>query len=145
VEIFLKEFVLAAVFAQEDSGVSWDQAVRRSSKLFEKIKWRNALRKMTEAFGPLDPMTTADGRDVLDVGKEIVPTRHNIVHGREEASPEHATLVYQWAEQIIRQLKLRFVVAGKHPLADAFRDMYVTAFEGYHGHPPPEFGGENGL
>lgn len=67
VEIFLKEFVLAAVFAQEDSALSWDQAVRKSSKLFEKIKWRNAFRKMTEAFGPLDPMTTADGRDVLDV------------------------------------------------------------------------------
>lgn len=64
--------------------------------------------------------------------------RHNIVHGRQEATPDLAVLVYQWAEQLIRQLKLRFVVAGRHPLADAFRDMYAVAFETHHGHPPAE-------
>lgn len=139
VEIFLKEFVLAAVYMRDNEEMTWERAVRKASALFEKLKWKNAFKKMNEEFGPLDPMLTRDGRDVLSVwDKEIVVARHNIVHGREEAAPEFAVLVFQWAEQILVQLKLRFITAGKHPLSDTFMETYRKVFEAHHGHPPPK-------
>lgn len=134
VEIFLKEFVLTAVFLTEDRDNDWDSAVRKASNLFEKLKWRKAIAKMNEEFGPLDKMTTADGEDALEVWeREIVPARHNIVHGREEPTPEYAIQVVQLAEQTIIQLKLRLIVAKKHPFGDVFAELYEAARNNYHG------------
>jgi hypothetical protein len=128
VEIFLKEFVLAALFLGVGETPDWKRAVRKASALFESLSWRKALAKMDQEFGPLDKMTTHDGRDALEVWeKGIVVARHNIVHGREEASAEQATLVIKYAEQLILQLKLRLIVARKHPFSDVFMTIYEAA------------------
>ena len=137
VEIFLKEFVLADIYMQRDDSVTWEQAVRKASARFEKVKWRRALAEVDKEFGPLDPIKTADGRDVLIVWeKEIVPRRHNVVHGREEASALDAAMVVEWAAEIIKKLKLRLIVAGRHSLSEEFQKMYSEAFEAYHGRRP---------
>lgn len=134
VEIFLKEFVLTAVFLAEDNNHDWDRAVRKASKLFEKLKWHKAIARMNEEFGPLDKMTTADGHDALEVWeREIVPARHNIVHGREEPTAEYAIQVVQWAEQMISQLTMRLIVAQKHPFSGVFMEIYEAARDAYHG------------
>lgn len=132
VEIFLKEFVLTAVFLAEERDNDWERAVRKASKLFEKLKWQKAFAKMHEEFGPLDKMTTADGQDALEVWERvIVPSRHNIVHGREEPTAEYAIQVVQWAEQMIMQLKLRMIVSKKHPFSDVFAEIYEAARDAY--------------
>lgn len=93
---------------------------------------------MNDEFGPLDKMTTADGKDTLEIWeREIVPARHNIVHGREEPTPEYAIQVVQWAEQMIMQLKLRLIVSKKHPFGDVFAEIYEAARDAYHDPPPP--------
>lgn len=101
VEIFLKEFVLVASFVG-DRATDWDKAVRKASNLFERLSWRKALTEIDNRFGPLDEMVTEDGRNALHVWeKEIVPARHNIVHGREDASMDHAAWVIGYAARII--------------------------------------------
>lgn len=136
VEVFLKEFVLTAVFLTQDRDNDWDRAVRKASKLFERLKWQKAIAKMNAEFGPLDKMTTADGEDALEVWeREIVPARHNIVHGREEPTLEYAIQVVQWADQMIMQLKLRLIVGKKHPFSDVFAQIHEAARDSYHGRP----------
>jgi len=139
VEIFLKEFVLPSAFIGQKTNIRWERAVRKASKKFGTLKWDNAFKFMQDEFGPLDSLTTHDARDVLVVwNAEIVPRRHNIVHGKEEASADEAAHVMNWAEEIIKKLKLRLIVSGKHTFSDVFGQMYRDLFEQYHGHPPPE-------
>lgn len=126
VEIFLKEFVLSARYTAE--GVSWDRAFRKAGKLFDKLSWRNAFDEINEVFGPLDPMAGESGRDALDTwSAEVVPMRHNIVHGKAEATDHEADWAVAFAEQLILQLKLRLLVAGKHPFSEIFRHAYEAA------------------
>ena len=132
VEIFLKEFVLVGAFLEEGSQSDWDRAVRKASKMFEALSWKRALKEIDERFGPLDPMETEDGRDALAVWeKEIVPDRHNIVHGRTDASEERATWVILYAKQLVTQLKLRLVTAEKHIFSEVFLGAIREAQDRY--------------
>lgn len=139
VEIFYKEFVLADLFMQGESQMTWDRAVRKASNLFESLKWDKAIRRIDKEFGPLDPMVTKDGKDLLLVWqREIVPDRHNIAHGRKEASPAHAAFALELGEQLILQVKLRLIVEGKHSFSETFKEIYEELFEAYHGRPQPK-------
>ena len=53
--------------------------------------------------------------------------RGDIVHGVDEASTQEAELVVQWADQMLTQLKLRLIVAKKHPLHDVFISILEQA------------------
>lgn len=139
VEIFLKEFVLAAMFVADDPAAGWNRATRKASKLFESLSWKEAFKRIDEAFGPLDKMLSEGGRDAIAIwNKEVVVARHNIVHGRSEASAEEAIWAYQFAEQLITQLKLRLIVAGRHPFSDVFLKIYERARDEYHGRDQSE-------
>lgn len=134
VEIFFKDFILTGVFLIEDPETDWDRATRKARNLFEELQWKKAIRKIQDEFGPLDPMVTQDGHDVLEVWeKEIVPARHNIVHGREDSQPEFAEEVLLWAELITKQLKMRLIAAGKHPFSHEFKTLLKAAQDAYHG------------
>ena len=73
-------------------------------------------------------MLTDDDRNVWDVWKTtVVARRGQIVHGESDASVEEAALIVQWAEQMALQLKMRLIVARKHPLHGIFLDAFETA------------------
>ena len=90
-------------------------------------KWDRALRLVGQAYGPLAPMMTDSGEDVWSVWKNrVIPAGGDIVHGWVEApSTEETTLVLLWAKQLMDQLRLRLIAAGKHPL----HDLFVAALE----------------
>jgi hypothetical protein len=127
IEIFVKEFMLLPYFLTESNG-DWTRAWREVKSTFESAKWTRAVRLVNEVYGPLDPMLTEDGRDVWDEWKRyVVSKRGALVHGVDEASAEEAALVVQWADQMITQLKLRLIVARRHPFHDIFMAILERA------------------
>jgi len=89
IEIFVKEVMLLPVFLIEIEGTPgepdrvWDEAWQQIRKSFGSGRWNGALRKVEEAFGPLVPMRTDDGKDVWREWKSrVVPRRGVTVHGR---------------------------------------------------------------
>ena len=67
------------------------------------------------------------GRRCLErLENRVIPRRGDIVHGWVEApSTEETALVLLWAKQLMDQLRLRLIAAGKHPL----HDLFVAALE----------------
>lgn len=125
VEVYVKEVMLLPIFLEQHDG-DWRRAQRKIRDTFGSGHWRRAVRAVDEAYGPLDPMLTEDGKDVWDVwSTTVVAFRGDIVRGTAEASAEAAVVVLQWAEQMMDQLPLRLIVASKHPL----HDFVVAALE----------------
>lgn len=125
VEVYVKEVMLLPIFLEQHDG-DWRRAQRKIRDTFGSGHWRRAVRAVDEAYGPLDPMLTEDGKDVWDVwSTTVVAFRGDIVHGTAEASAEEAAVVLQWAGQMMDQLPLRLIVARKHPL----HDFFVAALE----------------
>ena len=142
VEIFVKEVMLLPLFLIEIEGKPdefdrvWGEAWQRIRDSFGSGRWDGALRKVDEAFGPLAPMRTDDGKDVWSEWKSrVVPRRGDTVHGRPtengDPSPDEAAQVVQWADQMMDQLTLRLVVTGTHPLHDLFVAAFDSAAEAY--------------
>lgn len=133
VEIFVKEVMLLPLFLEElpegDFDEVWAEARRRIEDTFRNGRWDNALRRVDEVYGPLDPMVTEDGRDVWQVWKSVaVPRRGDIVHGRPlaaEVTADEAAELVQWSSQIRGQLAMRLVAARKHPVSD----LVIAAIE----------------
>jgi hypothetical protein len=120
VEVFIKDFVLLPLYLEENGG-DFQRAAKRVRDVFQSGKWDRALREIDTAFGPLEPMLTEDNRDVWSVWKSIVVGyRGDIVHGRAEPTLSDTETVVKWSEMMQTQLKLRLIVAGKHPLHDLF-------------------------
>ena len=119
IEIYVKEVMLLPLFLEETHGDE-ELAWRKARELFDPSKWARAIRKVDEVYGPLEPMTTEDGKNVWDVWKsrEIVGKRGDVVHGRIDATAEETSTLLVWAEQMKTQLTLRLITAGKHPLHD---------------------------
>jgi len=87
--IVVKEVMLLPLFLIEIEGTPgepdrvWDEAWQQIRKSFGSGRWNGALRKVEEAFGPLVPMRTDDGKDVWREWKSrVVPRRGVTVHGR---------------------------------------------------------------
>lgn len=133
VEIFVKEVMLLLLFLEEvpegdDFDEVWAEARRRTEDTFNSGRWDNALKKVDEVYGPLEPMVTDDGRDVWQVWKSVaLPRRGDIVHGRPvaEVTADEAALLLLWSSQMRGQLSMRLVVAGKHPV----HHVVVAGFE----------------
>lgn len=127
IEIFVKELMLLPLFLEQTNG-DWDTAWKRVRATFKAGRWNPALRLIDAAYGPLDPMLTETGEDVWAVWKRvIVGYRGEIVHGVVEPSADETAQVVEWADQLMRQLTLRLIVAGKHPLHDLFVNAIETA------------------
>jgi len=132
-EIFVKEVMLLPLFLEEipegDFDEVWAEARRRIEDTFKSGRWDNALKRVNEVYGPLDPMVTDDGRDVWQVWKSVaLPRRGDIVHGRPlavEVTADEAAELLQWSSQMRGQLSMRLVVARKHPVSD----LVIAAFE----------------
>jgi hypothetical protein len=126
IEIFVKEVMLLPLFLEEIPDGDWDdvwaEAWKRIHKTFGSGNWNPAIRKIDEEYGPLDPMYTDDGADVWQMWKSVVVGRRgDVVHGRPteaEVTIEEAAVVVEWAGQMMDQLIMRLVNAGKHPLHD---------------------------
>ncbi len=142
IEIFVKEVMLLPLFLIEIEGTPdefdrvWDEAWQRIRDSFGSGRWDGALRKVDEAFGPLAPMRTDDGKDVWSEWKSrVVPRRGDTVHGRPtengDPSPAEAAHVVHWADQMMDQLTLRLVATGTHPLHDLFVAVFDSAAEAY--------------
>jgi hypothetical protein len=142
IEIFVKQVMLLPLFLIEIEGNPdefdrvWGEAWQRIRDSFGSGRWDGALRKVDEAFGPLAPMRTDDGKDVWSEWKSrVVPCRGDTVHGQPtengDPSPVEAAQVVLWADQMIEQLTLRLVVSGTHPLHDLFVAAFDSAAEAY--------------
>lgn len=141
VEIFVKEVMLLPLFLEEIPGEDddfdevWAEARRRIEDTFGSGRWDNALRKVDEAYGPLDPMSTEDGRDVWQVWKsEALPRRGDIVHGKPlavEVTADEASQLLLWSSQLRGQLSMRLVVARKHPVSDLVIALFERGREAY--------------
>jgi hypothetical protein len=108
----------------------WDEAWKRIHETFRSGRWNPAIRKINQAYGPLDPMYDEHGRDVWQVWKsEVVSRRGDIVHGKPseeaEVTVKEAEVAIEWTHQMMGQLVMRLVAAGKHPL----HDLVVAALE----------------
>jgi hypothetical protein len=57
--------------------------------------------------------------------REVVGYRGDIVHGMVDPSKGETELVVEWADQLMKQLVLRLIVAGRHPL----HDLLVSAID----------------
>jgi hypothetical protein len=136
VEIFVKEVMLLPHFLIEIEGTPdefdrvWGEARQQIKDSFGSGRWDGALRKVDEAFGPLAPMRTDDGKDVWSVWKsKVVRRRGDTVHGRPtengDPSPTEAAQVVLRADQMMDQLTLRLIASGTHPL----HDLVVAAFD----------------
>jgi hypothetical protein len=127
VEIYVKEVMLLPLFLAKSDG-DWDGSWRRVRETFRSGKWNRALRTIDESYGPLATMTTDDDRDVWDVWKSVVTNyRGEIVHGFRDPTIPEAEIVVAWANQMIGQLSMRLIAAGKHPLADLFKGALQEA------------------
>lgn len=127
VEMFFKEFLLAPHF-YEQAGQDWWKALKLAEREFGSSNWKRAMEKVEEVYGPLDPMLTDDDQDPFQVWRTgIVRVRGDIVHGRMGGLAQSANLVIAWAEQLVLQMKLRLIVARKHPVSKAFIDAYMQA------------------
>jgi len=133
VEIFVKEVMLLPLFLEEisegDFDEVWAEARRRIEDTFKSGRWDNALKRVNEVYGPLDPMVTDDGRDVWQVWRSVaLPRRGDIVHGRPlavEVTADEAAELLRWSSQMRGQLSMRLVVARKHPVSD----LVIAAIE----------------
>jgi hypothetical protein len=121
-EILMKEFMLLPMFLEELSG-DLMRASKKARKLFGSSSWRRAMQVIQQKYGPLEPMLTEQNEDVWDLWEsKVVRRRGEIVHGS-ECPMEEASLIAQWAEQMAVQLKLRLIVARKHPMHDVFMSI----------------------
>jgi hypothetical protein len=133
VEIFVKEVMLLPLFLEEipegDFDDVWAEARRKIEGTFKSGRWDNALKRVNDIYGPLDPMFTDDGREVWQVWKAVaLPRRGDIVHGRPlsvEVTADEAAELLQWSRQMRGQLSMRLVVARKHPVSD----LVIAALE----------------
>jgi hypothetical protein len=120
IEIFVKELMLLPLFLEQTDG-DWNTAWIRVRDTFGAGKWNRTVRVIEESYGPLDPMLTETGEEVWSLWKSvIVRYRGDIVHGMADPPADEAEQVVAWADQLITQLTLRLIVAGKHPLHDLF-------------------------
>ncbi len=127
VEIFTKEVMLLPHFLEVTHG-DWKLSWRKVRRLFDDGNWKVVLTTVDDAFGPLEPMLTDDGKNVLDIWRTTVAGRRgSVVHGGSDSTPEEASLLVQWAEMMMTQLTLRLIHARKHPLADFFGHAIKTA------------------
>jgi hypothetical protein len=121
--MYVKEVMLLPLFLEE-SGGDWLQSWKSVQSTFESGKWTRSLKRVQEAYGPLDAMQTDDHKDVWEVWKSSVwPVRGALVHGNAVPDPtdDEARKVVMWAEQMMIQLTLRLVRAGKHPVHDLLK------------------------
>jgi hypothetical protein len=144
VEVFVKEVMLLPLLLEELPDDDWDRVWSKAWKRIDSTfgpgsgRWNLAIRRIDEAYGPLAPMYTHDGKDVWEVWKSVVVGRRgDIVHGRlttdDDVTAREAERVVQWAHQLMEQLVMRLVVAGKHPL----HDLVVAALDAARVQKPP--------
>ena len=123
VEVFFKSFLLLPHFVRKRG--DFNKAKKEANKFFGASNWPESVALVNEVFGPLDPMTTVEGRDAMKVWiKDVVWLRGEVVHGRSEGDGDSARWALGYAEQLVTQVKLRLITSGKHPLSDDFKRAF---------------------
>lgn len=125
VEIFMREFVLAPIYAETRG---WKKGLRKAGKTFGHGRWQPALLEVERLVGPLDEMLTESGENAYrHWEKRIVGQRGDIVHGLHgaDATADETSIAIEFAEQLILQIKLRLIVSKTHPLHRVIEGLFT--------------------
>lgn len=126
VEVFFKNFLLLPHFLKKSGDL--EKAQRSANRYFGSGKWKQSVALVNQVFGPLDPMTTLGGHDAMETWiKDVVWARGEVVHGRKECHRKVAEWALEYADQLVRQIKLRLITSEKHPLSENFKRFLLDA------------------